>query len=132
LGRQSEITSYLDPQRFPPAPAQGAIGLEIRDADSRTRNLIKPLDHIPTVIAVTAERALLHALDGSCRTAIGAFSRVAGDQLTLKGEILSPDGGISIDGTLSGPSANPAALGHELGQILRDKAGSEFFKLFPA
>jgi hydroxymethylbilane synthase len=81
---------------------------------------------------VAAERALLHALDGSCRTAIGAFSRINGDQLALKGEILSPDGTTSIEGTLAGPAAAPAALGHELGQILRDKAGSEFFKLFPA
>ena len=132
LGRQSEITSYLDPELFPPAPAQGAIGLEIRAADSRTAELIKPLDHAATTIAVHAERALLGALDGSCRTAIGAVSRIDGNTLHLKGEILSPDGQLAIFGEHSGPTSNPEALGHELGQILRDKAGSDFFKLFPA
>src|SRR3569623_3025490 len=48
LGRQGEITSYLDPELFPPAPAQGAIGIEIRADDTRTADLIKPHDHLPT------------------------------------------------------------------------------------
>ena len=65
-------------------------------------------------------------------TAIGALSRIDGPTLHLTGEILSPDGRIAIDGSHSGPVAQPAAIGHELGQILRDKAGSDFFKLFPA
>jgi len=132
LGRQSEITSYLDPEEFPPAPAQGAIGLEIRSADTRTAELIKPLDHLSTSIAVRAERALLGALDGSCRTAIGAVSRIDGDVLHLKGEILSPDGQLAIFGEHSGRMSSPEVVGHELGQILRDKAGSDFFKLFPS
>jgi len=132
LGRQAEITSYLDPDRFPPAPAQGAIGLEIRETDQRTADLIAPLNHAPTTTAVLAERALLGALDGSCRTAIGAVTRLDSKTLRLKGEILSPDGQIAIFGELEGPAAEPAEIGHELGQILRDKAGSDFFKLFPA
>ena len=132
LGRQGEITSYLDPERFPPAPAQGAIGIEIRSADERTAELIKPLDHLPTHLAVRSERALLGALDGSCRTAIGALSRIEAQTLHLTGEILSPDGGIAIRASRSGPLADPERVGHELGQMLRDKAGSDFFKLFPA
>jgi hydroxymethylbilane synthase len=132
LGRQNEITSYLDAERFPPAPAQGAIGLEIRASDTRTADLIAPLNHAPTTTAVVAERALLGALDGSCRTAIGATSRIAGDTLHLTGEILSPDGRLAIHDHLSGDVRYPEKLGHELGQILRDKAGSDFFKLFPA
>jgi hydroxymethylbilane synthase len=132
LGREHEITSYLDPERFPPAPAQGAIGIEIRASDSRTAELIKSLDHAPTSVAVHAERALLGTLDGSCRTAIGAVSRIDGPTLHLKGEILSPDGRIVIDGSHSGSTSTPEQIGHELGQILLDKAGSDFFKLFPA
>jgi hydroxymethylbilane synthase len=131
LGRQSDITAYLDPERFPPAPAQGAIGLEIRADDTRTAELIAPLDHQPTHTAVRAERALLAALDGSCRTAIGAVSRIEGGRLTLKGEILSPDGQVAVGGSLSGSASDPARIGHELGNILRDKAGSDFLKLFP-
>lgn len=132
LGRSPEITSYLDPETFPPAPAQGAIGIEIRSDDARTLDLIKPLDHAATHVGVRAERALLGALDGSCRTAIGALSRIEGNTLHLTGEILSPDGRIAIRDSHSGPLAGPEAVGHELGQMLRDKAGSDFFKLFPA
>ena len=132
LGRTGEITSYLDPELFPPAPAQGAIGLEIRARDSRTSELIKVLDHSGTTLAVRAERALLVALDGSCRTAIGALSRIEGGTLTLQAEMLSPDGRLAFFGTLSGLIGEPERIGHELGQILRDKAGSDFFKLFPA
>ncbi len=131
LGRQADITSYLDPERFPPAPAQGAIGLEIRAADTRTADLVAPLNHAPTATAVHAERALLEALDGSCRTAIGAVSHIAEKTLLLRGEILSPDGSIAYAAQHAGPAAAPEAVGHELGQILRDKAGSDFLKLFP-
>ncbi len=131
LGRQTEITAYLDPERFPPAPAQGAIGIEIRTDDARTASLIAPLNDTPTTTAVHAERALLAALDGSCRTAIGCVSHLADHTLTLKGQILSPDGKIAIEGRHTGPAVAPEVIGHELGQILRDKAGSDFFKLFP-
>jgi hydroxymethylbilane synthase len=131
LGRQSNITAYLDPERFLPAPAQGAIGLEIRADDSRTADLIAPLNHAPTATAVHAERALLEAVDGSCRSAIGALSHIAEKTLLLRGQVLSPDGSIAIEARHAGPAAAPEAVGHELGQILRDKAGSDFLKLFP-
>lgn len=132
LGRASDITDYLDPERFLPAPAQGAIGLEIRADDSRSFELVAPLNHQQTATAVHGERALLDALDGSCRTAIGVVSHIAEKTLMLRGEILSPDGRISIEARHAGPAAAPEAVGHELGQILRDKAGSDFLKLFPA
>lgn len=132
LGRQGEITAFLDPELFPPAPAQGAIGLEIRADDARTADLVGVLNHAPTHVAVTAERALLRELDGSCRTAIGALSRIEGETIHLRGEILSPDGQIAIVANHSGPVTQPSAVGHELGGILRDKAGSDFLKLFPA
>jgi hydroxymethylbilane synthase len=130
LGRQADITAYLDPDLFPPAPAQGAIGIEIRAGDGRTADLIRLLDHTPTTQAVRAERALLAALDGSCRTAIGVVSRIEGETLRLHGQMLSPDGRIAIEDVRSGSLHDPEALGHELGQILRDKAGSDFLKLF--
>jgi hydroxymethylbilane synthase len=132
LGRDGDITAYLDPELFPPAPAQGAIGLEIRESDARTADAIAHLNHPTTMIAITAERAFLRELDGSCRTAIGVHSRIGDHTLALTGEILSPDGKLSFRETVSGPTAGAALLGRELGQILRHKAGSDFLKLFPA
>ena len=131
LGRASAAVQLLDPLQFPPAPAQGAIGIEIRDGDTRTRETIAAvLDHPQTTIAVTAERALLATLDGSCRTPIGAFTEFDGDACTLYGQILNHDGSLSYSASVSGPRDAPQRLGHELGQRLRDLAGPAFAAMF--
>jgi hydroxymethylbilane synthase len=132
LGRLDRATALLDPRQFPPAPAQGAIGIEIRTGDERTRRLVTPLDHAESRAAVTAERAFLRELDGSCRTPIGAYSTREGETLTLLGEILSPDGAIRHAGTISGPAAEAERLGTALGQQLVAEAGADFFRQFAA
>lgn len=130
LGRSDRIASYLDPRQFPPAPAQGAIGIEIRDGDERTASIVGALDHAPTRIAVTAERALLHILDGSCRTPIGAFTELNETSCTLHGQILSPDGSESYAATHSGKPEDAASIGAELGTRLLELAGPAFVKRF--
>ncbi len=132
LGRQDAITQVLDPALFPPAPAQGAIGIEHRDADSRIAAIVAPLNHLPTSITVRAERALLARLDGSCRTPIGAYSALEGTKLTLTGQLLSPDGRQAFTATRAGPSTDPERLGTALGNELLAQAGSDFLKLYPA
>jgi hydroxymethylbilane synthase len=132
LGRSDRAAALLDPRQFPPAPAQGAIGLEIRDGDTRIRDLVAPLDDPPTTLAVTAERAFLRALDGSCRTPIGAYTELEGGRLTVYGEILSPDGTLSFADRRSGAADAGAALGAELGAALLAEAGADFIKLFAA
>lgn len=128
LGMSSLIRSYLDPRRFPPAPAQGAIGLEHRADDTRTAELLAPLDHGPTSIAIAAERAMLAELDGSCRTPIGAFTELNESSCTLHGEILSPDGTQAFNASLSGTPGEARALGTQLGRNLLELAGPAFMK----
>jgi hydroxymethylbilane synthase len=128
LGRADAVTEYLDPHHFPPAPAQGAIGIETRKGDARTAHLLAPLDHGPTHATVTAERALLATLDGSCHTAIGAFSELSGGTLTLTGQLLSADGAQAFTATHSGPQANDAKIGHALGEELLALAGDAFIE----
>ena len=123
LGRDAEIAAYLDPREFPPAPAQGAIGIEARTGDERIAAIVAALDHAPTAIAVTAERALLRELDGSCRTAIGVVTELGADSITLRGEILAPDGAHWVEHALSGRPADAEAVGAELGRTLRALAG---------
>jgi hydroxymethylbilane synthase len=130
LGKSSHIRSYIDPRRFPPAPAQGAIGLEHRIDDARTAALVAPLDHAPTSIAIAAERALLGELDGSCRTPIGAFTELNETSCTLHGEILSADGTEAFVASISGTPADARALGSELGRKLLGLAGPDFVKRF--
>lgn len=130
LGKSSHIRAYIDPRRFPPAPAQGAIGLEHRIEDARTSALVAPLNHAPTATAIAAERALLAELDGSCRTPIGAFTELNESSCTLHGEILSPDGAEAFAASLTGTPDEARALGSELGRQLRSAAGADFMKRF--
>lgn len=123
LGREAEIGDYLDPRQFPPAPAQGAIGIETRAGDARVLDIVAPLNHAPTATTVTAERAMLRELDGSCRTAVGVFTTLEGGMITLYGEILAPDGREWVAETISGRQTNAETVGAELGKKLRALAG---------
>ncbi|QMV00275.1 hydroxymethylbilane synthase [Devosia sp. D6-9] len=130
LGRSAEVTSLLDPRRFPPAPAQGAIGIEIRADDARTRMLVGALDHRQTHDALLAERALLDVLDGSCRTPIAALTTREGDQIVLLGQILSPDGRTVFELERRGAAAQAGDIGRSLGEELKTMAGPEFLAQF--
>ena len=126
MARPTAIASYLDPERFPPAPAQGAIGIEIRADDARVAELVSPLDHGETHAAIRAERAMLKVIDGSCRTPIGVFTQRDGDRLVLAGEVLSPDGRQRFAAELAGPAGDAEALGTRLGALLIERAGPRF------
>lgn len=77
---------------FLPAPAQGAIGVEVRSADRRVRALVAAIDHRPTHLCVAAERRLLEGLGGSCRSPVAALAVLDGDEIRLRAEILTEDG----------------------------------------
>jgi hydroxymethylbilane synthase len=77
---------------FLPAPAQGAIGVEVRSADRRVRALIAAIDHGPTHACVAAERRLLEGLGGSCRSPVAALATLQDGQIRLRAEILTEDG----------------------------------------
>lgn len=130
IGREHEVTQYLDPLRFPPAPAQGAIAIEVRADDAPTRALVAPLDHPPTAAAVRAERALLRIIEGSCRTPVGVFSTLEAGLLELNGELLSPDGRDAVAAAASGDPADPEAVGTILGQRLMEIAGPRLLERF--
>lgn len=130
LSMADRAVQWLDPEQFLPAPAQGAIGIEYRADDHRAGDLVAPLAHAPTMVEVTAERAMLGVLDGSCRTPIGAFTRLREGVLTLSAELISPDGRVTAraDGPIRPDHA--AEDGAALGRLLRDRAGPDFVKVF--
>ena len=130
LGEGHRATALLDPEIFMPAPAQGAIGIAVRSDDSRMAGIVAPLDHAPTRIAISAERAMLAVLDGSCRTPVGTLSRLDGAMLTLKGQILSLDGRTAFDSAASG--ADPEQLGRQVGEDLIAQAGTDWLAQWAA
>lgn len=128
LGMSDVITSELSTDEFPPAPGQGAITVEAHLENSRMLELLKPLNHHETEIALIAERSFLEELDGSCRTPIGALASIEGDNLSLHGIILKPDGTESHEERLNGTIGDAREIGLEMGKLLKSRAGDRFFE----
>ncbi len=125
LGATARITRLIGTDEMLPAVAQGAIGIEQRENDERISALLAPLNDEPTFTAVTAERALLAALDGSCRTPIAALAVIRGGRLHLKGEILMPDGSRRITVSASGDVVDAQKIGADAGLQLRRDGGDD-------
>ena len=128
LGRAEAERPALDPDEMLPACAQGAVGMEIRSDDDAARAALALIDHAPTRICATAERAFLAALDGSCRTPIAAYAVITGEQLSMRGEALTPDGqerwGASGEMVLGeAPFEAAERLGRSLGEEVRVNGG---------
>jgi hydroxymethylbilane synthase len=115
------------PEDMLPAVAQGAIGIERRDNDAPVIALLDAIHCTPTGQRVTAERAFLAELDGSCETPIAALAILEGDQIWLRGEILRPDGSQSLADDIRGPIAEGPELGRTLAKRLKSRAPAGFF-----
>lgn len=115
----------LDPIARPPAPGQGCLAIQVREQDAGSDWLGK-MHHRPTALAIAAERGALEALEGSCRTAIGAHARLIGEGLDLIVEALTPDGKERFRREASMPIAGEEtarALGLELGRSILEEGG---------
>lgn len=121
-------TCVMDPDDMLPAVAQGAIGVEGRNDDVETLELLSAIHDRDTAYQVDAERALLAALDGSCRTPIAALAELTGGSgLRLRGLVASPDGGESHAVSREGSVSDAVALGGDAGEELRSLAGPGIF-----
>ncbi len=109
-----------------PAVAQGAIGIERRGDDSRAGDMLEAICDAPTVARLTAERAFLKALDGSCQTPIAGLAELDGGALTLRGEILRTDGSEAVEGSTGGATEDAAEMGRALAADLLNRAGPGF------
>ena len=127
LGLAERITAPVPVEVMLPAVAQAVIGIEIRLDDSVTAEYLAPLHHLETAHCVAAERALLAALDGSCRTPIAALAELQGGGLTLRAQILRVDGSEALETSRAGPVGDAAAMGRDAGAELLGRAGPDFF-----
>jgi len=131
LGLDGAIRERLSLDDFLPAPGQGALALQTR-TDDRGAAWVAALDDPATALAVAAERGAMTALEGSCRTAIGAHAEIAAGRLRLTTEMLAPDGSVrwrrvgEISDIDSGDVLDQGrALGLRLGAEVRDAAGDQ-------
>ncbi len=127
LGMTEVATEILGLDDFPPAVGQGAIGLESRAGDTRIGDLLAAIHHEATAVALVTERAMLNALDGSCRTPIAGHATVEGGRVHLAGLILTPDGTRVHAAEGSAAIGDGAALGEEVGARLKAAGGPDFF-----
>ena len=127
LGKSGLITRLMETSEMLPAVAQGAIGIEIRSDDAEIQGLLLPLGHEPTRLAVTAERAFLRELEGSCRTPIAGLAEFANGEVRFRGEILTPDGSEAHATERRGPAGEATALALDAARELLAKAGPHFF-----
>lgn len=130
LGMADRVAGLIDPVEAPPAPGQGCLTLQTRTADI-DHPVIRGLHHAETALCVAAERGALEALEGSCKTAVGAYSTLSEGRLTLVVEGLAADGSQRWrrEGSIAAPSATDgvideaARLGRALGEAVRVEGG---------
>lgn len=125
LGLGDRISALLDPTVFSPAPGQGALALQTREADTGTRQWLQTLEHLPTRQATTAERTLLRQVEGGCQVPVGVFTTIYDGKLELRAVVCSLDGRQSVDGLLQGPVDQAAEIGAKVAEQLLAKGGEE-------
>lgn len=93
---ESRITEYLDTEVSLYAVGQGALGIECRQDDMATRQLLEPFSHVDTLLRCVAERAFLRTLEGGCSAPVAVESRIESNVLHLKGGVWSLDGKLNV------------------------------------
>jgi hydroxymethylbilane synthase len=111
LGLAGRITSLMELDTMLPAVAQGAIAVEVRADDKPTSAVIASLNDEATALCVTAERAFLARLEGSCRTPIAGHAVLEAGEIAFRGMTLSPDGAQCFAASRRGPASDPARIG---------------------
>jgi hydroxymethylbilane synthase len=127
LGMESAATSIFAIDEFLPAVGQGVIAIEIREEDHATSSLLAPIDHVETSVALTAERAMLAELGGTCRTPIAGHATVTAGRIRIRGLIAKPDGSLTFEAAREGAAKDAAVLGTDLGRELKSRAAPDFF-----
>ncbi len=122
------IAGRLTPEQSLPAVGQGALGIECRAGDERVMGLVASLNHEPTRIRITAERAMNARLEGSCQVPIGGYAELDGDEVHLRGLVGAPDGSRVIRGETRGPAVEAEDLGTRLGDDLLNRGAGEILQ----
>jgi hydroxymethylbilane synthase len=123
LGVHQRVDQILDPPEWLPAAGQGAIAIQIREDDARIREMLSPLHHAMTDIAVRAERASLAEMEGGCQVPIGALAMPKGETLVLHAFISDPRGAHLVRGHAQVDPDNPEGSGRRVAYDILSRGG---------
>jgi hydroxymethylbilane synthase len=126
LGKTELIRQIIPAEIMCPAAGQGALGIEIREGDAATRELLQFLDDDAARAATTCERALLNRLGGGCQVPIGAFAEIRDGRLHLESIVADPDGTKLLRDSRDGN--DPEKLGNDAGEALLERGGDEILE----
>jgi hydroxymethylbilane synthase len=126
LGKTEWIKQIIPAEVMCPAAGQGALGIEIREGDGKTRDLLSFLDDPSARAATTCERALLNTLGGGCQVPIGAFAKINAAMLHLESMVADPDGSKLLRDSRDG--SDPETLGKAAGAALLARGGGQILE----
>ena len=118
LGMERRIRAYLALADLLPATGQGALGIETRSDDAQVERLVRSLNHEPTQLCVSAERALSRKLYGGCHLPLAGYAQISGETLSMTALVGCPDGSRIVQDAISGAAVDAGKLGYELAEKL--------------
>lgn len=128
LGQADKITQYLDDTVMVPAVGQGALCIETRQNDDKTTRINEKLEHPPTRVCVTGERAFLKQIEGSCHIPVACHGKIINDQVQLTAVVASEDGRQLIREQTISPVTDVAAKGRDLARTVLEKGGRQILE----
>jgi len=129
LGFADKVTQVLDEDVMLPAVGQGALGIETRMADAETSRLVAALDDSESRGCITAERAVLHALQGGCQVPLGALGSLRRGELHLVAAVFSVAGSECVRCSESGPPDEAPAIGVLLAAAMIESGADKLVRL---
>ncbi len=127
LKMEDIITAPISTDEMLPAVAQGAIGIERREKDIKVATMLEAIHNSTTGLLLSAERAFLEALDGSCETPIAGLAEFKNENLRFRGEILKTDGSEVYSDEQVVSKEDATLVGIEMAHKLLGQAGNDFF-----
>lgn len=133
LGLVDTITEVMEPDMIMPACGQGVVGIQCREKDSETAELLASINDEETMTCLTAERAMLQKLGGNCHTPIGGYCEYTlGGNLRLLAMVAAPDGSRVARARIKMPKDDPHAVGLAAADELLSQGAAEIIGLSAA
>ncbi len=128
LNLDAHIKEVFSSDLMIPAVGQGALGIECRLDDEKTREFLKILDHRPTRICVEAERAMNAKLGGNCQVPVAGFATLTQDVISLQGLVGHPEKLIVLKASYQGSATDPVAIGEHVANDLINQGAMELIQ----